>query len=440
VNAPSSPSRRWTARIDRDPGARGNGRWGRRAAWGLILLAAGVLLGCGEREKPPPAQTLPVQSVQVRVELMSPVPPLAEALRSWESRQGVQVVVTAREGASAVPTPGTEEAPGPGMDRDEGTQVSPALREIALSELGARVDAGDVRPLPAAVAARARALLGGEGCVRADTVYAVPFRLDLTALAIRSGESAAEPTPLVPTWESLATLTRTVGPFGVDASVGPRLLGCYLPLLWSAAGAVIDTATGNPRLRTDAGVEALSFLAQLVRDGARLPSADLERAFGERRVGVLPLDLARLRALRTVVTDVDLQLVPFPRAGEARGEPAVLLAPRVLILPRGGPYADLAAELALVLATLPSQDPASPVLGGGRFLAVGPDAAPPTDPWLAQAHALRRWGKTMPLEPRATAMEAAIEEAVDATLDRRRHPDLALSEADRILQESAQRP
>lgn len=381
--------------------------------WSLIALAG---LGCGQGEsEPPPDTILPVQKVQLRVELMDPLPEVASELVGWESRQGVEVHVVSRAAEDTAATP-------------------PSLREIDLWELGTLVEGREVGTLPLSPDEVREAFLGVETTSGPRArLHAVPWRLDLLALAV-PGPLEAEGDTLghVSSWEGLVALSRRVGPFALDAEDGGRQVGAFLALLGSAGGSVLDS-TGAVRLETGPAVEALSFLAQLVQDGWRLPGDQLEAAFATGRAGIVPVDLDRLSRLRRGGGEADLRLVPFPRAGDGRGEPYVLLRPRLLVLPRGGPHADLAADLALYLAKAPARDPDSPILGAGRFLAACRDAPAPSNPLLAQAHALRELGRIQPVHPRMRAVERALQKAVVATLDRRRHPELALADADREL-------
>jgi hypothetical protein len=380
-----------------------------------LLLAAG-LAACGKGEPEPPRETtLPVQKVQLRVELMSPAPDLSGALRAWQSREGVEVVIDARDASTQ-------------------TGQACALREVDVDELGALMATDEIEAFATSSAELQSRFLGTDPCVRDGEVYAIPWRTDFLALAAR-GRVVAESDSVeaVPSWQALAHLTREVGPVAVDTDSGARLVHSYLALLWSAGGAVVDSTTGRTKLQTEAGIEALSFLARLVQDGSRLPADEVEPAFARGDAGVVPVDLARLHRLRSADSESEITLIPFPAFGPGRGQPQVFLRPRVFVLPRGGPHADLAADLALLLAAQGMNRDDSPS-AEPRFLPVLRDVERPSDALLAAAFDLRDLGRTLPANPRASAIHAALERAVVATLDRRRHPELALADADRELQ------
>lgn len=347
----------------------------------LVAALAGCGSGAPEAEqaaRPDPATGPRASTVTMRVAVDLP-DTLARACEAWANARSARIEWIAIDDSVTLAT----------------------LREVAAEALDAQLLADDLRAFSAAGEARAAELWLGEVGQRDARTFGLAWRASLHALR---GAGSLD-------WAALPRL-------GNDVHLSQDQLGdTFLALVASLGGAQAGTLDAG----SDAAMEALAFLTDL---SARVTVDPVDEP-------VSPQGSTAFTAMRADPRRGDQwRSLPTP---DADSSGAVLARPRLLVLPRGGDHLDLGDELARWL-TEPAQmqllfahDPVpTPLL---RTM----DSKSSSQ---AAVLALREFAVAAPYRGvDAVRWNVLLDEAVQAAVSRRRHPEAALAEAERRRKE-----
>lgn len=359
----------------------------------LPLLVTLGLAACGggqdeARTPPPGAEEIdPVREeprgLPLRILLLDAAPEKTDALESFEREHGVELVFDTGRWDPSAP-------------------AEYSLVEIGYWELGDHWASQRLESLPEG-RDWLEAWWGSDSALDGDRVLGLPWRgrlhgLRLPSPAERDGESLAS-------WSTLGRLCQRLGglalPGAVDGSVDPGVLVS----VWLANGGSWLGEGGDVRLDGPRAIEALEFLVRLHRDAPIGPSAILIEHVDDGGLAAGP----PRRAL-------DRRWIPWPTPdGDHR---VVWAEPRLLVVPREGPHAALAADFL-------------------AFLVSHPDLAVLALPEKAEVHGFGRATvdssrtrvRSLPAVQDGRRLREILAESLSAALDRRRSPEDALRQA-----------
>jgi len=355
-----------------------------------LLLLAGCQGGGGDGDD---AARLPVQEVELILQLRDPIPGLDTWLESFERVQGADVIV--RVGAG-------DGRPAALVEMDP-TDLATALAEQRLRKPD--------RPLQMETELDANVWSLDEGPV------AWPWRMRPFALLLR--EDAEMPSD----WPELLRQLSERGPWGLESDAPEMNLAALCALTRAAGGNMGSVSVRN--LRDEAWAEALAFMTRAVTEENRDTAATLERRFATGELSMLVADPARVRRLQTRWPGIGTKLLPFPPFEAGSGRASVFAELRVLALPANGPYPSLAAELARALLEADAQ-----LLAGeeAQFLSVVSSSERPEE-WLPLLDDVF----SLPIFTNRQTWESAVGHAVEQSLERKRNPTQAILDARQSL-------
>jgi hypothetical protein len=359
-------------------------------SWIWVGLAV-ALCGCGGSADTPPSsskqdssrtaeEAAPAQLLRLRVALLDEIPGLAPFLDEWGAIHGAKVEV--EEVRDAL---------------DAGGEYS--LVEVEGWQLGQWAASQRIRPVEG-WRGWAEALPAAGSAIYREKLYGATWRGRSHGLVLPEGSA------IPGQWAELARFSQDHGGLALQKDRSGLAPWPFLALSRAVGAHFVDPATGEIRVDPPGAVEALAFLARIHGRGKRLAGPEALAAHCEEG-GVA----AGWRALGG-------QWAPFPAP---EGEKAVAwVEARVLCVPRGAPYFELASELAEELCAADAALPEG--VDGWEWLG----ATPGSDFEVACLPAEPGWGKVLDL----------WSEALQAVMDRRREAEAALGEAqDRWMQE-----
>ena len=252
-------------------------------------------------------------------------------------------------------------------------------------------------------------------------------------------------------WAEFAAEAKTLSGGGVTAisvdpgsSASPQAGQALFSLLATAFGKPDFAANGSPQLNSPAAVEALTYLADLKRDGTLAVGSDDpgERALGSRK-GVFDLGPATAYAAEARAAGGAAALGTDPLPTGPDNEPGNVVTGTNLAMFAGSSAVQQAAgwKYMQFLASTPVQAEWSEATG---YLPASPDALlqmsdyTAKNPWLTTAVSALQYASAAPAFPWAAKVQGAEAVAVAAVLEQGADPTTALDAAQTAAQADQQ--